>query len=131
MSTADRPCAVFRITPLATLAAAVLAVCALPFAGGGPWFPLIYVVPVGIVVWVLRRRTTVDGDAVTVRGLVRSRRVPWADIRSLRLGRKFQVSAVLADGAELALPAVRVRDLPALSAASGGRLPDPTAARSS
>jgi hypothetical protein len=32
------------------------------------------------------------------------------------------VRAVLADGAELPLPSVRVRDLPQLAAASGGHL---------
>ncbi|MDN5747807.1 MAG: PH domain-containing protein [Pseudonocardia sp.] len=32
---------------------------------------------------------------------------------------------MLSDGAELPLPAVGVRDLPQLAAASGGRLPDP------
>ena len=34
---------------------------------------------------------------------------------------------MLTDGTELALHAVRVRDLPVLAAASGGRLPDPEA----
>ena len=37
------------------------------------------------------------------------------------------VHAVLTDGGEVALPAVRTRDLHQLSVASGGRLPDPTA----
>ena len=97
------------------------------FRHSAPWFWLIYLVPVGIVGWVLRRRTTVDEDAVTVRGLLRSRRVPWSEISSLRLGQKSRVSAVLSDGAELPLPAVHVRDLPVLAAASGGRVPDPTA----
>lgn len=126
MSAADPPVrTVFRIPPLATLGALVLAVGALPFATGAPWFWLIYLLPLGGVVWVLRRRTIVDGEAVTVRGLLRSRRVPWCEISSLRLGRKARVSAVLTDGAELRLPAVYVRDLPALAAASGGHLPDP------
>ncbi|MGQ0576349.1 MAG: PH domain-containing protein [Pseudonocardia sp.] len=117
--------AVFRVPPLASLGAVVLAVAALPFAAGAPWFWLVYLGPVGIVWWVLRRRTTVDGEALTARGLLRSRRVPWAEVSSLRLGQKSRVSAVLADGAELPLPAVHVRDLPALAAASGGWLPDP------
>ena len=126
VSAADPPVpTVFRIPPLATLGALAVAVLALPFATGAPWLWLVYLVPLGIVVWVLRRRTTVDAEAVTVRGLVRSRRVPWAEISSLRLGQKSRVSAVLADGAELPLPAVHVRDLPQLAAASGGRLPDP------
>jgi len=135
VSTADPPTepaarpapVVFRLPPLATLGAVVLAVCALPFAGAAPWLSLIFLVPVGIVVWVLRRRTTVDGATLTVRGL-RTRRVRWTDITSLRLGSNARVSAVLTDGAELPLPAVHVRDLPALAAASGGRLPDPSGA---
>jgi len=120
------PPIVFRVTPLATLGTLVLAVCALPFATGAPWFWLVYLVPVAVVVWVLRRRTTVDGESVTVRGLLRSRRVPWSEISALRLGRKSRVRAVLTDGDELPLPAIHVRDLPALAAASGGRVPDPS-----
>lgn len=116
---------VFRTPPLATLGAVVFAVCALPFATGAPWFWLVYVFPLAITVRILRRRTTVDGEAVTTRTVLRSRRVPWTDISSLRLGRKSGVSAVLTDGAELPLPAVHIRDLPALAVASGGRLPDP------
>lgn len=98
---------VFRTPPLATLGAVVFAVCALPFAAAAPWFWLVYVVPLAITVSILRRRTTVDGDAVTTRTVLRTRRVPWADISSLRLGQKSRVSAVLTDGAELPLPAVR------------------------
>jgi hypothetical protein len=62
---------------------------------------------------------------VTVRRVLGRRRVPWSEISSLRLGDRARVSAVLADGAELRLPAVHIRDLPQLAAASGGRLPDP------
>ena len=114
--------AVFRIPPLTILGAVLLAVCATPVAFGAPWFWLVYLLPVAVVVWVLRVRTTVDSDALTVRRLVGSRRVPWSEIRSLHLRDKGGVRAVLTDGAELPLPSVRVRDLPQLAAASGGRL---------
>jgi hypothetical protein len=114
--------AVFRIPPLTILGAVLLAVCATPVAFGAPWFWLVYLLPVAVVVWVLRVRTTVDEEALTVRRLVGSRRVPWSEIRSLHLRDKGGVRAVLADGAELPLPSVRVRDLPQLAAASGGRL---------
>ena len=117
--------AVFRISPLTILAALAFAVCAIPFASGAPWLWLIYLVPLGAIVWVLRIRTTVDPEAVTVRRLLGSRRVPWSQISSLRLGDHARVRAVLSDGAELPLPAVHVRDLPQLAAASGGRLSDP------
>jgi hypothetical protein len=114
--------AVFRIPPLTILGAVLLAVCATPVAFGAPWFWLVYLLPVAVVVWVLRVRTTVDSDALTVRRLVGSRRVPWSEIRSLHLRDKGGVRAVLTDGAELPLPSVRVRDLPQLAAASGGHL---------
>ena len=119
------PQAVFRISPLVVLVALTFAVCATPFAGGAPYFWLIYLVPIGIVVWTLRVRTTVDSHTVAVRRVVGGRRVPWTQISSLRLRNRGRVSAVLTDGAELPLPAVHVRDLPQLAAASGGRLPDP------
>jgi hypothetical protein len=114
--------AVFRIPPLAILGAVLLAVCATPAAFGAPWFWLVYLLPVAVVVWVLRVRTVADADGLTVRRLVGSRRVPWSEIRSLHLRDKGGVRAVLTDGAELPLPSVRVRDLPQLAAASGGHL---------
>ena len=114
--------AVFRIPPLTILGAVLLAVCATPVAFGAPWFWLVYLLPVAVVVWVLRVRTTVDEEGLTVRRLVGSRRVRWSEIRSLHLRDKGGVRAVLTDGAELPLPSVRVRDLPQLAAASGGHL---------
>ena len=114
--------AVFRIPPLTILGAVLLAVCATPVAFGAPWFWLVYLLPVAVVVWVLRVRTVADADGLTVRRLVGSRRVPWSEIRSLHLRDKGGVRAVLTDGAELPLPSVRVRDLPQLAAASGGHL---------
>lgn len=117
---------VFRITPLAVLGALSLAVCATPVAFGLPHPWLVYLVPLGIIVWVLRVRTVVDTETVRVRAPLRTRRVAWDDIASLRLRSRSRVSAVLTSGAELPLPAVHVRDLPLLSVASGMRLPDPT-----
>lgn len=108
------------------LVAAVLAVCATPVAFGAPFLWLVYLLPVGVVVWTLRTRTVVDAEAVTVRRLVSGRRVPWESISSLRLADTARVAAVLDDGSELPLPAVGVRDLSRLAAASGGRLPDPS-----
>jgi hypothetical protein len=124
-ATPDEPRAVFRISPLVVLVALTFAVCATPVAWAAPYFWLIYLVPLGIIGWTLRVRTTVDPDAVTVRRLVGRRSVPWTEISSLRLRDRARISAVLSDGAELPLPAVHVRDLPQLAAASGGRLPDP------
>jgi hypothetical protein len=115
------------MSPLGVLAALAVAACATPAALGAPWFFLIYLVPIGIVVWVLRTRTVVDSGTVTTRSLLTRRRVRWDEIASLHLRPNGKVAAVLTDDTELALHAVRVRDLPVLAAASGGRLPDPEA----
>lgn len=128
----EQPHAVFRISPLVVLVALAFAVCATPVAFSGPYLWLIYLVPVGIIVWTLRVRTVADPEAIVVRRVVGSRRVPWSDVTSVHLGKakhpgRARVSAVLADGSEVALPAVHVRDLPRLAAVSGGRLPDPAA----
>jgi hypothetical protein len=122
--------AVIRITPLAILPALGVALCVTPVAFAAPYLWLIYLVPILMIVWTLRVRTVADPEGLTIRRIVGRRRVTWSEISSLRLGRpglrdRARVSAVLTDGAELPLPAVGVRDLPQLAAASGGRLPDP------
>jgi hypothetical protein len=124
VSTAD-PHTVFQNSRLIILFALVLALCATPVAFAAPFLWLVYLVPIAVVVWVVRVRTVVDTEAVTVRKVVGRRRVPWDRISALKLGDRSGVTAVLSDGAELPLPAIRVRDLPQLAAASGGRLPDP------
>jgi len=129
-SAAPAPRVAFRISPLTLLAALALAVCMTPVASAAPLLWLLYLVPLGVIVWTLRVRTVADAEAVTVRRILGRRRVPWSEISSLRLGPsswgdRSRVSAVLTDGAELPLPAVYVRDLPQLAAVSGGRLPDP------
>ena len=126
MSAAGSSRAVFRISPLVLLFALALAVCATPVAFGAPFLWLVYLVPVGIVVWTLRTRTVVDAGGIRVRRLVGSRHLPWDALVALRVKDRSRVRAVLADGGELALPAVHVRDLHVLAMASGGRLPDPT-----
>ena len=117
--------AVFRISPLVIFFALALAVCATPFAFGAPYLWLVYLVPVAIVVWTLRTRTVVDADGLRVRRLAGVRRVPWDAVSGLRIDRRRAVHAVLADGGEVALPAVHARDLHRLAVVSGGRLPDP------
>jgi hypothetical protein len=118
--------AVFRVSPLVLLFALAVAVCATPVAFGAPFLWLVYLVPVGIVVWTLRTRTVVDAEGLRVRRVVGGRRIAWDDATGLRLDGRGRVRVVLAAGGEPALPAVGVRDLHALAVASGGRLPDPT-----
>jgi MFS family permease len=125
----ERP-VVFRHPTLGLLGVLGLAVCATPVAFAALALPVVYLVPVGVAVWLLRARTTVDGEAIHVRGVLRTRRVPWPDVTALRMRasrRRSGVSAMLRGGTELSLPAVRPRDLSLLARASGGRLPDPLA----
>jgi hypothetical protein len=115
---------VFRASPLTVLFAVALLVCATPVALTVPGMAVLYLLPIGLVVWVLRVRTTVDDTAIVARGALRTRRVAWADVTSLRLRTRSRISVVLSGGAEIPLPAVHTRDLPLLAKASGGRLPD-------
>lgn len=121
---------VFRHSPLGVFAALTLALCATPVASAAPGLALLYLVPLGIVVWVLRTRTTVDSEVISVRGALRTRRVAWSDVTAVRLRSsrtRSGISVVLRGGSELPLPAMRAGDLPRLAAVSGGRLPDPGA----
>jgi hypothetical protein len=117
---------VFRNSPLTVLFAIAFVVCATPVALTVPGMPVLYLIPIGLVAWVLRVRTTVDQDSIVARGVLRTRRVAWTDVTALRLRTRSRVSAVLSSGSELPLPAVHTRDLPLLAMASGGRLPDPS-----
>lgn len=122
----------FRITRITLLVIFVLAICMTPVAWAAPWTLSLYLIPLVLIVWVLRARTVVTADAISAR-MLRTRRVPWSEVRSFRLDQRRWLRAVLRDDAEagstreVLLPAVRVRDLPRLAAMSGGRLPDLTA----
>lgn len=118
------PRAVFRVSRMMVLFALALGVCAIPVAFGAPHLWLIYLVPLGIVAWTLRTRTVVDAEGMRVRRLVGARHLSWDEVGGLRVDRRNTVHAVLTGGGEITLPAVTVRDLPALAVASGGRFPD-------
>ncbi|PKW19681.1 PH domain-containing protein [Saccharopolyspora spinosa] len=117
----------FRITPVALLAVLAITICATPLATtAGTWALLLYLIPLGLLVWILRTRTTVDTQQVVVRTAFGRTKFSWDDVVSLRLDQRRWLKAVLHSGKEIQLPAVRVRDLPRVAAISGGRLPDPT-----
>lgn len=116
---------VFKPSRLTIAVAFVAVVGALPLLLSVPFFWLSLLIPIAITVWVLRTRTTVDPESLTVRTVTGSRTLAWDDVRGLRLGKRSSVNAVLADDTELTLAAVKVRDLPVLSLASGGRVADP------
>ena len=114
--------------PLTTLIGVFgLVVCITPVAFGAPGLQVLYLVPLGVAIWLVRARTVVGAETVVMHRVLGSRRVTWSDLRGLRIDDRSRVWAVLRDGEEVGLPAVRARDLPALAALSRGRLPDPLA----
>jgi hypothetical protein len=122
---------VFRIPGVALVgvlfAFASMSVVAL--AGPAPLL-LVYLIPIGIGVWVLRTRTVVDAAQIRVRRMLTVRRIDWGELAGLRVPERKWVRAVLADGDEVTLPCVKPRHLPVLALLSGGRLPDPTESES-
>lgn len=119
--------ATFRIPPIALLGVFGLALAATPVAFGLPGLQVLYVVPVGLGVWLLRTRTVAGPDGLVARRVLRSRTMPWSELDGLRVPERAWARAVLRSGEEVPLPAVRARDLPVLAAVSGGWLSDPTA----
>ncbi|WP_433264261.1 PH domain-containing protein [Actinosynnema sp. CS-041913] len=116
---------VFRIPSPALIAAGTIAVCATPFAWAAPGLQAIYLLPLGFAWWVLRNRTTVDSARLVARGTFGKRVLAWDDVTAIKVVPRGWLSAVLADGSLVRLPAVRAGHLSALAAVSGGRVPDP------
>jgi hypothetical protein len=101
-----------------------LGLLAVVFAGPA-WFAVFLAIPVALSIVVIRYRTVANRDTVTVRTLFGSTTVRWEDIDGLRFGRRAWAVARGRDGSEFALPAVTFSTLPVLTAASGGRVPNP------
>lgn len=118
----------FRILPIALIAVLTIAVCVTPVAFTHPAGLALFLIPLGLGIWVLRAKTVVTPDKITVR-MLRRTEIDWNDVRQLRLNERRWLRAVLSSGREVMLPAVRVRDLPRVAAMSGGRIPDPSADR--
>ncbi|MBU3752205.1 MAG: PH domain-containing protein [Mycobacterium sp.] len=117
---------VIRVSPIAHFASAFLTMALLTI---GPAFGkaglVLLVIPVLVSVAVERLRTVADDDTVTARTLFSSRTVRWPQIEGLKFTRGRWARACLTDGSDMLLPAVTFVTLPRLTAASGGRVPNP------
>ena len=114
-----------KVSPIAHLAVGFFTLGLLiPVMLWPPSAPLL-VIPVVLSAMIVRLRTVADGDGVTVRTLLRSRRMRWDDIDGLRFHRGSWARARLTSGEELRLPAVTFATLPLLTEASSGRVPNP------
>lgn len=115
-----------RVNRTSLLVPLAIAACATPVAtlAGGP-APLVYLIPIVLAAWIVRSETVVDTGGLTVRTLLRTRRIAWERLRSLRLRENGWISAVLDSEQQVRLSGVRMRDVPKLALMSGGRLPNP------
>lgn len=114
-----------RMTRVALLPVLFLLVCVIPLASAAAWTLVFLLIPVVAAVYVRRVGVDVGDRGVTVRSVAGSRCVPWAEVAGIRVGERGELSLVTTRGTELRLPVLRVRDLPRLAAASGGRIPAP------
>ncbi|MGC4932893.1 PH domain-containing protein [Gordonia sp. DT30] len=118
----------FKLSRLAYFAVPATFLVALFIAGANvAWFGWTFVVPVLLAVWIWRIKTVVTQNGLRAVGTFGTREVVWPEIDGLQFSRWGPVRAVLADGGRVRLPAITFRDMPRLSAASGGRVPDPFA----
>lgn len=115
-----------RIPPTAHLAVGFFTLGLFSIVLANPrWFAPLLVIPVVASLLIVRLRTVADHDTVTARTLLGRRTVPWDDVEGLRFSKASWARAALRDGSELRLPAVTFATLPRLTAASGGRVPNP------
>ncbi len=116
---------VIRVPQLAYIGVLVLTLCVFfAFVGwpAGLWWLLL--LPVAVLLWVERTRTTVTPDGLELRSVFSSRSVEWSRVAGVRLPKRGFVRARLTDESEVTLPAVGYDRLRELIAASGGRIPD-------
>lgn len=117
---------VIRISPMAHLAVGFLTLGLLAIVMAGPgWTPVLFVIPVLLSAYIVRYRTVADRDTVTARTFLDSQTIRWDDIAGLQFGKGTSAYADLKDGRQVRLPAVTFATLPKLTAASGGRVPNP------
>ncbi|WP_158506379.1 PH domain-containing protein [Tomitella biformata] len=125
--------AVIRIPVTAYVAVAVLLmILSMPALAWPLYCGWMLVIPLLLIWWVARVRTTVTVDEIRVRTATGSATISWSQIKGLYFPtpRLFGISwarAVLADESRVALPAVTWQQIPELSRASRGRFPDVTA----
>jgi hypothetical protein len=116
---------VIKISPMAHFAVGFFALGLLvPVLTWPPSAPVL-VIPMMLSALIIRLRTVVDRQGVTVRTLLGSQTVGWEEIDGLRFTKSLWARAQLKNGDQVRLPAVSFATLPLLAEASGGRVPNP------
>ncbi|GAC66336.1 PH domain-containing protein [Gordonia soli] len=118
----------FRVQKVAYITVLmVLLVCVIVAGISLPLLGWTLVLPFVLAWWIWRIRTVVTVDGLQAVGTFSTRDIPWAELDGLQFKRWGSVRAVLINGTSVRLPAIAFQDLPRLSAASAGRIPDPYA----
>ncbi len=117
---------VIRIPALAHFASGFLVLwLVLLMPAFGRWGLVLFAIPLLLSVAIERLRTEADEDVVTARTLLGSRTLRWSDIDGLKFTKRRWARACRYGDADVLLPAVTFATLPTLTAASGGRVPNP------
>ncbi|MBA3294608.1 MAG: PH domain-containing protein [Actinomycetota bacterium] len=111
-----------QMNRISLVPAVVAVVCALPLATASPWLLFLLLLPAAWISYVMRSGVDVDDDGLTVRALFGSIRLPWARVSGVLIGKRHELSVATVGGGAVRLPNLRVRDLPRLYEATGGRL---------
>lgn len=111
-----------QMNRIALVPAVVAVVCALPLATASPWLLFVLFLPAAWITYVLRSGVDADEDGLIVRALFGSIRIPWSRIAGVLIVRRQELSIATVEGSRVRLPGLRVRDLPKLYEATGGRL---------
>lgn len=91
------------------------------------WLSAIFVLPLVITwpLWASRMKTVVRGEGLELRGLLRTRRVPWAQISGVHIPGFGRLVATLTDGSEIALPGLDYGRIRQFVHATRGNVADP------
>lgn len=120
------PPARLRLSRTALLPVLVLLIGCIPLAAvAPPWTFLVLVLPLALAAWALRVGVDIGDDGITIRSVAGHRDLPWRELAGIRVGRRGDLWMVTTHGTEVRLPVLRPRDLPRLSALSGGRIAVP------
>lgn len=115
-----------RISGVAYLAVLLTALVAIVVAGINllalGW---VLLVPVALAYWIYRLRTVVTDHGLRVVSTLRTTDITWSELDGLQFPKWGPVRAVRTDKSFVRLPAVGFADLPLLSLASRGRIPNP------
>ena len=116
----------FRINKLAYFSVPPALIVAVILAGASiAWLSWTLIIPVLLALWIHRLRTDITDTGLHVVHTFSTEDLTWDRIQGLQFPKWSAVRAVLDDGSRVRLPAIAFRDLPLLSAASAGRIPNP------